>query len=248
MNLTGTTALLTGANRGLGRHFAEQLVKRGVTVYGGARRPETITTPGVIPVALDVTDPESVAAAARVATGVSLLINNAGSFTGASLSDGPIDDIRREMEVHYFGPLGVTRAFAPQLAEQGGGAVLNVLSVLSWVTFPHYSAYSAAKSAAWSLTNALRVELAEQGTQVSALHVGFMDTDMTSHVSDQSSKSDPAVVAALALDGVEAGAYEILGDELSHQVRAGLAGGAAALYPDLAGHRLPTPAEAVGVH
>ena len=245
MQLSGTTALVTGANRGLGKHFAEQLVSRGVTVYGGARKPETITVPGVIPVALDVTDPESVAAAARVATGVSLLINNAGSFTGASVSDGSIDDIRNEMEVHYFGTLSVTRAFAPQLAANGGGAVLNVLSVLSWITFPHYSAYSAAKSAAWSLTNALRVELAEQGTQVSALHVGFMDTDMTTHVSDQSSKSDPATIADLALHGVAAGKLEILADELSHQVQAGLAGGVQALYPDLAAHRLPDP---VGAH
>jgi short-subunit dehydrogenase len=149
------------------------------------------------------------------------------------------------MEVHYFGTLSVTRAFAPQLAANGGGAVLNVLSALSWVTFPHYSAYSAAKSAAWSLTNALRVELAGQGTQVSALHVGFMDTDMTSHVSDQSAKSDPASVARLALDGIEAGKFEILADELSHQIRAGLAGGAEALYPDLEAHRLPVP---VGAH
>jgi NAD(P)-dependent dehydrogenase (short-subunit alcohol dehydrogenase family) len=242
MKLAGTTAFVTGANRGLGRHFAEQLISRGVTVYGGARRPETITTPGVIPVALDITDPESVAAAARATEGVSLLINNAGSFSGASLSDGAIDDIRREMEVHYFGPLAVTRAFAPQLAANGGGAVLNVLSVLSWVTFPHYSAYSAAKSAAWSLTNALRVELADQGTQVSALHVGFMDTDMTSHLDAAEAKSDPAVVAALALDGIEAGEYEILADELSHQVRAGLGVGARAIYPDLAAHRLPVPA------
>ncbi|HEY9417181.1 MAG TPA: SDR family oxidoreductase [Pseudonocardia sp.] len=244
MDLSGVTALVTGANRGLGRHFAEQLVQRGATVYGGARNPETITTPGVIPIALDVTDPESIAAAAGSATAVSLLINNAGSFTGASVSDGSIDDIRREMEVHYFGTLAVTRAFAPQLAASGGGALLNVLSVLSWVTFPHYSAYSAAKSAAWSLTNALRVELAGQGTQVSALHVGFMDTDMTAHVDDQSAKSDPAAVAALALDGIEAGELEILADELSHQIRAGLAGGAAALYPDLAAHRLPEPAGA----
>lgn len=241
MQLEGITALVTGANRGLGRHFAEQLVARGATVYGGARRPETITTPGVVPVQLDITDPASVAAAARAVSGVGLLVNNAGSFSGVSLSDGPIEDIRREMEVHYFGPLAVTRAFAPQLAAQGGGAVLNVLSVLSWVTFPHYSAYAAAKSAGWSLANALRVELAGQGTQVSALHVGFMDTDMTGHVDDASVKSDPAVVAALALDGVEAGEYEILADELTRQVRGGLGAGARALYPDLAAHRLPEP-------
>jgi NAD(P)-dependent dehydrogenase (short-subunit alcohol dehydrogenase family) len=124
----------------------------------------SVDLPGVIPIALDITDPESVAAAARTATGVSLLINNAGSSTGASVLTGSLDDIRLEMDTHYFGTLAVTRAFAPQLAEQDGGAVLNVLSVLSWVTLPGTGAYSAAKSAEWSLTNALRLALADQGT------------------------------------------------------------------------------------
>jgi NAD(P)-dependent dehydrogenase (short-subunit alcohol dehydrogenase family) len=195
-------------------------------VYGGARNPDSIDLPGVIPVALDVTDPESGAAAARVASGVSLLINNAGSFTGASLLRGSLDDIRLEMETHYFGTLDVTRAFAPQLA---GGAVLNVLSVLSWVTTPTSAAYSAAKSAQWSLTNALRIELAEQNTQVTALHVGYMDTDMARGV--DAPKSDPAAVAKLALDAVAAGDVEVLADDVSRRVQAGLSGGVAALYP-----------------
>jgi short-subunit dehydrogenase len=180
-------------------------------------------------VAIDVTDAASVAAAADTARGVSLLINNAGSFTGASF----LDDIRLEMETHYFGTLGVTRAFAAQLAAAGGGAVLNVLSALSWVTLPAAGAYSAAKSAEWSLTNALRLELAAQGTLVTALHVGFMDTDMAAHVDGP--KSDPASVAKLALEAVQAGEIEILADDVSRQVQAGLAGGAAALYPALAG-------------
>ena len=226
MDLADSTAFVTGANRGLGRHFAEQLLARGATVYGGARNPDLIDLPGVIPVALDVTDPESVAAAARVASGVSLLINNAGSFTGASLLRGSLDDIRLEMETHYFGTLDVTRAFAPQLA---GGAVLNVLSVLSWVTAPTSAAYSAAKSAQWSLTNALRIELAEQNTQVTALHVGYMDTDMARGV--DAPKSDPAAVAKLALDAVAAGDVEVLADDVSRRVQAGLSGGVAALYP-----------------
>ncbi|WNV88413.1 SDR family oxidoreductase [Umezawaea sp. Da 62-37] len=229
MDLAGRTALVTGANRGLGRHFAEQLLRRGATVYAGARDPESVDLPGVIPIRLDVTDPESVAEAARTASGVSLLINNAGSSTGASVTGGPLDDIRLEMETHYFGTLAVTRAFAPQLAEQGGGAVLNVLSVLSWFTAPGVSAYAAAKSAAWSLTSAQRLELAGQGTQVTALHVGYMDTDMASHVS--SPKNDPAAVARLALDGLAAGEVEILVDDLSRTVRERLAGGVAALYP-----------------
>jgi NAD(P)-dependent dehydrogenase (short-subunit alcohol dehydrogenase family) len=222
MELTGSTAFVTGANRGLGRHFAEQLLQRGATVYAGARNPATIDLPGVIPIAIDVTDPESVKAAAVATHGVNLVINNAGSATGATLLTGDLADIRLEMETHYFGTLAVTRAFAPQLAANGGGAVLNVLSVLSWITFPGVGAYSAAKSAAWSLTNELRIELAEQGTAVSALHVGYMDTDMAASVpADQ--KIDPAVVARLALDGVAADRPEILADDLTRGVKLGLA-------------------------
>ncbi|PRY37873.1 SDR family oxidoreductase [Umezawaea tangerina] len=229
MDLAGRTALVTGANRGLGRHFAEQLLQRGATVYAGARNPAAVDLPGVIPIRLDVTDPESVAEAARTASGVSILVNNAGSSTGASVTGGSLADIRLEMETHYFGTLVVTRAFAPQLAEQGGGAVLNVLSVLSWLTAPGVSAYAAAKSAAWSLTSAQRLELAAQGTQVTALHVGYMDTDMARHVS--SPKIDPATVAKLALDGLAAGEAEVLADDLSRTVRTRLADGVDGLYP-----------------
>ncbi|MGW3108323.1 SDR family oxidoreductase [Streptomyces sp. NPDC001100] len=232
MKIGEMTAFVTGANRGLGKHFAEQLVSRGARVYGGARNPASIDVPGVIPVELDVTDPESVTAAAKVATGVSLVINNAGSFTGASVTDGSLEDIRLEMETHYFGTLEVSRAFAPQLAENGGGAILNVLSVLSWLTYPGFSAYSAAKSAQWSLTSALRNELAAQGTQVAALHVGFMDTDMTSSI--DAPKSDPAAIAALSLAALEEGAVEILGDEGARTTLANLSGGVASLYPPAA--------------
>jgi NAD(P)-dependent dehydrogenase (short-subunit alcohol dehydrogenase family) len=231
MQIDGSTALVTGANRGLGRRFAEELLARGAKVYAGARNPDSVDLPGVTPVQLDVTDPASVAAAAAATGDVSLLINNAGSSTGATLLDGSLEDIQQEMNTHYFGTLAVTRAFAPQLATAGGGAVLNVLSVLSWITFPGVGAYSAAKAAQWALTNALRLQLAGQGTQVTALHVGYMDTDMARHVT--SPKLDPAVVAKLALDGVAAGQPEVLADELSQQVQRGLAGGVAALYPAL---------------
>jgi NAD(P)-dependent dehydrogenase (short-subunit alcohol dehydrogenase family) len=232
MRIDGSTALVTGANRGLGRRFAEELLARGATVYAGARDPGSVDLAGVRPIALDITDPASVAAAAAAAGDVSLLINNAGSATGASLLDGPLADIELEMNTHFFGTLAVTRAFAPQLAAAGGGAILNVLSVLSWVSFPGVGAYSAAKAAQWSLTNALRQQLAGQGTQVTALHVGYMDTDMARDVT--SPKSDPAVVAKLALDGVAAGLPEVLADEVSRQVQGGLAGGVAALYPQFA--------------
>ncbi len=232
MQIDGATAFVTGANRGFGRSLAAELLARGATVYAGARRPETVDLPGAIPVRIDVTDPASVAAAAASARGVSLLVNNAGSGTGASALDGPMDLIRLEMETHYFGTLAVTRAFAPQLAAADGSAVLNVLSVLSWINRPGYAAYSAAKAAAWSLTNALRTELAPQGTQVTALHVAFMDTDMVRHV--DAPKNDPDVVARLALDGVAAGVDEVLADDVTRRVQAGLAGGVAALYPKAA--------------
>jgi NAD(P)-dependent dehydrogenase (short-subunit alcohol dehydrogenase family) len=147
MQIEGSTALVTGANRGLGRRFAEELLGRGAKVYAAARNPAAITVPGVIPVSLDITDPASVAAAADATGDVTLLINNAGSSTGARLIDGPLADIELEMNTHFFGTLAVTRAFAPQLAAGGGSAVLNVLSVLSWVSLPDAGAYSAAKSA-----------------------------------------------------------------------------------------------------
>jgi NAD(P)-dependent dehydrogenase (short-subunit alcohol dehydrogenase family) len=161
---------------------------------------------------------------------VSLVVNNAGSYTGASFLEGSMEDIRLEMDTHYYGTLAVTRVFASQLvAAPGGAAVLNVLSVLSWLSARGFGAYSAAKSAEWSLTNALRNELADRGVQVTALHVGFMDTDMVRHV--DAAKLDPALVARIALDGLEAGDAEVLADDLSRTIQAGLAGGVAALYP-----------------
>jgi NAD(P)-dependent dehydrogenase (short-subunit alcohol dehydrogenase family) len=216
-------ALGTGANRGLGRRFAAQLVERGAKVYAAARRPETIDLPGVIPVQLDITDPDSVARAAALAGDVNVLINNAGVSTGAQLLTGSMDDVRQEMETHYFGTLSVTRAFVPIIEANGGGSILNVLSVLSWAHFPAVGAYSAAKAAGWAMTDALRQELAPRGIHVAALHVGYMDTDMADFVpADQ--KTDPAVVAKQALDGLFAGEPEVLADDLSRTVKAQLSG------------------------
>ncbi|NBH05709.1 SDR family oxidoreductase [Amycolatopsis sp. SID8362] len=232
MDIKGAVALVTGANRGLGRKFAEALLERGAAkVYAAARNPESVDLPGVVPLRLDVTDPASIREAAAIAGDVTLLVNNAGSSTGSTLLGGKLEDIRLEMDTHYFGTLAVTREFAPILERNGGGAVLNVLSVLSWFTAPQVAAYSAAKSAAWSLTNALRLELAPQQTQVTALHVGYMDTDMAKHV--EGPKVDPALVAGLALDGVEAGRFEVLADDVTRNVRAGLSGELPGLYPAL---------------
>jgi NAD(P)-dependent dehydrogenase (short-subunit alcohol dehydrogenase family) len=215
------TAIVTGANRGLGKRFATQLVERGAKVYAAARRPETIDIPGVIPVQLDITDPESVARAASLAGDVNVVINNAGVATNASLLTGPSDDVRLEMETHYFGTLSVTRAFAPIIEANGGGSILNVLSVLSWWHAPEFGAYSAAKAASWAMTDALRQELTPRGVHVAALHVGFMDTDMAEFApADQ--KTDPSVVAKLALDGLFAGEPEILADDTTRAVKAQL--------------------------
>ena len=231
MKIDGQAALVTGANRGLGRHLAQQLRDRGATVYAGARNPRSVDLEGVTPVTLDITDPASVAAAADAIGTVSILINNAGTSTRASLLTGDLADIRLELDTHFFGTLAVTRAFAPLLGAQESSAVLNILSALSWISFPQSGAYCAAKSASWSLTNALRQELAPQGTRVSALHVGYMDTDMVRHI--DAPKSGPADIARIALDGIEADSYEIIADETAKAVLAGLSGGVAALYPQL---------------
>jgi NAD(P)-dependent dehydrogenase (short-subunit alcohol dehydrogenase family) len=231
MKIDGQTALVTGANRGLGRHLAQQLGDRGAKVYAGARNPQSVDLEGVTPIALDITDPASVAAAADATGNVSILINNAGISTSASLLTGDLADIRLELDTHFFGTLSVIRAFAPQLGAHESSAVLNILSVLSWISFPQSGAYCAAKSASWSLTNALRQELAPQGTRVSALHVGYMDTDLIRHI--DAPKADPADIARIALDGIEAGTYEIIADETTKAVLAGLSSGVAALYPQL---------------
>ncbi|MET8277681.1 SDR family oxidoreductase [Micromonospora sp. NPDC005174] len=231
MKIAGSTALVTGANRGFGRHLAAELVSRGATVYAGARNPDSVDLPGVTPVRLDITDPASVAAAAELAGDVNLLVNNAGIDSRADLLDGDLDLIRLELETHYLGSLSMIRSFAPVIAGNGGGTVLNVLSVLSWVNFPLHGAYGAAKSAEWAMTNALRLQLAERGVRVAGLHVGYMDTDMAATITG--AKSDPAVIARLAVDGIEADAYEIVSDDISRQVQGGLAGGVAALYPQL---------------
>lgn len=222
MDIRNTVALVTGANRGLGLAFAQALLAAGARkVYAAARDPASITLPGVVPLQLDVTDPVQVAAAVRAAGDVNLVINNAGISRGASfLSGGAAEAARAEFETNFFGPLALSQAFAPVLASQGGGAIVNVLSVLSWINLPGAATYSASKAAAWSLTNGLRQELKAQGTRVVALHVGFMDTDMTKGI--DLPKASPADVVAQVLDALATGRDEVYADELSRQVKAGL--------------------------
>lgn len=222
MKLQDAVVLITGANRGIGLAFAEGARARGARkVYAGARNPSSITASGVIPVKLDVTSDSDVAAAARICGDVTLVVNNAGiARPGGLLNPEASDAARMQFDTNVFGILRMTQAFAPVLAKNGGGAFLNVLSAASWINSGAMTAYAVSKAAAWSLTNGLRNELRQQGTQVLGLHVGFVDTDLT-HGLDVVKVSPQSVVAA-AFDALEAGASEVLADERARTVKRGL--------------------------
>jgi NAD(P)-dependent dehydrogenase (short-subunit alcohol dehydrogenase family) len=233
--IDGITALVTGANRGLGKAFTQALLDRGAAkVYAGARDLGTIevTDVRVVPVRLDITEPGDVAAAARDCTDVSLVINNAGAMLQTPFLSAPdMSAARTEMETNYFGTLAMARAFAPVLAAAGGGALVNMLSVVSWYAPPFNASYCASKSAEWALTNALRVELHGQGTLVVGVHAGFIDTDMSAAVED--SKISPPEVAAQTLDAVEKGRPEVLTDDWTRHVKDSVATDRESLYPDI---------------
>ena len=232
MNIEGSVALVTGASRGLGAAYTRALADRGAAkVYAAVRQPEAVTDPRLTPVRLDLTDRASIAAAARLAPDVTLVINNAGISTHTPIL-GDEDALRKELEVNYLGPVAVSRSFAPALAANGGGTLVNVLSVLSWLSLPDSGGYSSAKAAMWAATNALRLTLAEQKTLVVAVHIGYMDTDMAASVAGP--KIAPDVVARATLDAVEAGQPEVLADDISRQVRAALSGPLGSLYPSVA--------------
>lgn len=233
MKIEGSVALVTGANRGLGRHFVAQLLDRGAAkVYATARDPKTITTAGVEVLAVDLLDQNTIDAAASAADDVTLLINNAGVSTYQNLIRGDLGGIRREMDTHFFGNLAVTRAFADILARNGGGGIINVLSALSWFSWDGATSYAAAKAAEWSLTNGTRVELAAQGTQVLGVHLGAADTDMMAGYDGP--LLDPADVVRAALDGLAAGSVEVLVDDWSRTVKAALAHDPAPFYAQVA--------------
>jgi len=222
MKIKGATLLITGANRGIGLAFAQAALERGARkVYAGARDPGSVTLAGVTPLKLDVNSPEDIAAAVQAAGDVTLVINNAGiaQFGGLLAADAEAR-LRQQMETNVFGVLRVSRAFAPVLAANGGGALLNVASVASWISGPALAAYAVTKSATWSLSNGLRNDLRGQGTQVLTLHMGFVDTDMTQGIEMQ--KSTPQQIVARAFDALEAGADEVLADEITQQVKQGL--------------------------
>jgi NAD(P)-dependent dehydrogenase (short-subunit alcohol dehydrogenase family) len=224
--------LVTGSGRGLGRIFAASLHARGAhVVYAGAREPAQVTTPGVVPVRLDITSPADVARAAARCADIDILINNAGIMRLAPVLAAPdMTDARAEMETNYFGTLRMCRAFAPVLAANGGGALVNVLSIVSWFANPQNSSYCASKSAAWSLTNAARIELRSQGTLVTGVFAGVIDTEMGAAFADLP-KVSPQSVVDQALDGIEAGAEEVLCDERTRSVKAALPHDLTEIYP-----------------
>jgi NAD(P)-dependent dehydrogenase (short-subunit alcohol dehydrogenase family) len=222
MKIRDSVAFVTGANRGIGLEFTRALIAAGARkVFAAARDPKSIEVAGAERVLLDVTKPETIAAAASRAADVDLLINNAGIalWTDFLAADG-LQAARAEMETNYFGPLELSRAFAPILAGNGGGAIINMLSVVSWVAVPTGGTYSASKAAAWSLTNGLRTALKKQGTQVLGVHVGPVDTDLARQLTLPKVKA--AEVVRQALSALEVGRQEVLVDDLTRQVKAGL--------------------------
>jgi NAD(P)-dependent dehydrogenase (short-subunit alcohol dehydrogenase family) len=232
MDITDHVALVTGANRGIGRQFVEELLERGVRkVYATARRPELLDDSRVEVLRLALTDHESVVAAARAASDVTLLVNNAGISTGTKLVTGDLAGIHRELDTHFWGTLDVIREFAPVLAANGGGAIVTVLSALSWFNVEGAGAYGVAKAAEWNMVNGVRLELEEQGTLVQAVHLGAADTDIMAGY--EGPMIDPRDVARAALDGLAAGDIEVIVDGWSAMVKASLAGDPKVFYQQL---------------
>jgi NAD(P)-dependent dehydrogenase (short-subunit alcohol dehydrogenase family) len=222
MKIRDSVAFVTGANRGIGLAFTQELLAAGARkVYAAARNPEQTTLDGVSQVRRDVTKPDTITTAAKECADVNLLINNAGvALWKGFLERDSVEAARSEMETNNFGPLLLSRAFAPILAKNGGGAIVDLLSIASWVTVPNLGTYCASKSAAWALTNWLRTGLRGQGTQVLGVHVGPVDTDMASNLTLP--KAKPVDVVRQVLSGLEAGRDEVLVDEMTRQVKAGL--------------------------
>jgi NAD(P)-dependent dehydrogenase (short-subunit alcohol dehydrogenase family) len=221
VNIKGSTALVTGGQRGLGKAFVRELLERGAAkVYATAREPRPSDDPRIVPVALDVTDPASVSALTRIAGDISIVINNAGVGGSGPLLTTDLDAIRTVFETNLFGAIRVAQNFAPILANNGGGALVDIHSALSWIAGA--GAYGASKAAFWSATNSLRLELSSQHTLVVGVHLGYADTDLTAKVT--APKIDPRDVAIAVADGIEQGSTEVLVDDVSRYFKQAVAG------------------------
>ncbi|OYN75195.1 SDR family oxidoreductase [Mycolicibacterium sphagni] len=232
----GSIALVTGANRGLGRAFTQALLDRGAAkVYAAARNPGSVEFDDsrVVPIALDITDGDAVRAAAEACADVSVLINNAGAMLQSPfLTAEDPDAARVEMETNYFGTLAMARAFAPVLATQRDrSALVNMLSVVSFFVSPFNASYGASKAAEWALTNALRIELHSQGTHVVGVHAGFIDTDMAAVI--DTPKIAPEDVATQTMDAIESGTPEVLADERTRATKNSVPTDQTSIYPDI---------------
>lgn len=218
MKIKGCIALVTGANRGLGSFFVEALLTAGAAkVFAGARDPTTISNTRAISIKLDITDSAQILTAATTCNDVTLLINNAGVLLNSPmLAEGSADAMQREFDVNVFGTLNMVRSFAPVLAANGGGAIVNMLSITSWITSPLIATYSASKHAELVVTNAARIQLKAQGTQVLGVYAGYIDTEMADQI--DAVKSNPADVAARTLESVEAGIDHVLADVRAREI------------------------------
>lgn len=237
MDIKNAVVLITGANRGIGLAFAREALARGARkVYAGARDPDSVTLPGVHAIRLDVTRPADLEAAAERCTDVTLIINNAGIAAPGGLLQADSDAaLRAHFDTNVFGMLNVSRAFAPALAANGGGALINVLSVAAWINSPFLGAYSVSKAAAWGLTNGLRNELRAQRTQVLALHMGFVNTDLTRGL--DLPKSEPELIVNRAFDALAEGRNEIAADDITQVVKRSLGGDEAAYLHSADAHQ-----------
>lgn len=226
VNIKGSTVVVTGGQRGLGKAIVDELLRQGAAkVYATARSPKVGQDPRVVAVELDVTEADSVAALARVATDADIVVNNAGVLGATKLLESGIEEVKAVFETNYFGALRVAKAFAPILAENGGGALVDISSALSWVG--GFGGYGDSKAAIWSLSNSLRIELEKQGTLVTSVHLGYTETDMTSEFDVP--KNDPRDVARQIVEGIGRGDAEVLADDLTRHVKAALSGPVAAL-------------------
>lgn len=231
MQVKGSVALVTGANRGLGAAFTRGLLAAGAsTVYGAARSAYESTEAGVVPVRLDITEPDQVAALAARLSDVDVVVNNAGVYQAADALDAHLETaLRAALETNLFGTLAVSRAFAPILAANGGGALVNILSVASWRSRPDFAAYATSKAAEWSATNSLRLALRPAGTLVVGVHAGFIDTDMAASIDGP--KLSPEDVVAQVLAALDKDEEEVLADERTRVAKATLAADITAMYP-----------------
>lgn len=218
MRIEGATALVTGANRGLGKAFVEALLAAGAAkVYAAARDPGAVADARVASIRLDVTRPEEVALAAEHCRDVTLLVNNAGAMLLTPvLAEGAEAALRHELEVNVLGVQRTMQAFAPVIARNGGGAIANMLSVVSLYVYPFNGTYGVSKHAAAALTEGARIQLRRQGVHVAGIYAGFIDTDMAADVA--APKTAPREVAERALQGLREGRDHIFGDDRSWQV------------------------------